>query len=208
MATEKKALAICPGCGLLGSPELFLGEAAKRAAVKTALAMPSPLAEQVLAYIGLFRPRQRGHSWDRVERLLSELLPLVQSPTVEHEGRALPCTLAHWQAALDELLVNRRPTLELPLTSHRYLLAMVAGEAARAARPQRPPELPGAERTRGGPPPATTPEQQDQRQLIQQLFSRLATLKRLAAANPGAHDEELARVQSQLASARANTGAS
>jgi hypothetical protein len=30
----------------------------------------------------------------------------------------------------------------------------------------------------------------------------------LAAANPGAHDEELARVQSQLASARANTGAS
>lgn len=127
--TAAKAVAVCPQCGAYGSPELFLGEAARRAAVKAALEMPSPLAEQVLAYVGMWRPLKRGHSWDRVERILSELVPLVRGDTIEHRGERIAVNLVDWQAALDELLVERRPRLDLPLTSHVYLLDIVASAA-------------------------------------------------------------------------------
>lgn len=178
--TAPKAVGVCPGCGLYGSPELFLGEAARRGAVKTALACPSPLAEQLLAYVGLWRPLARGHSWDRVERILAELLPHLQAETVTLDGRTVPAPLSHWQAALDELLVERRPTLDLPLTSHNYLLAMVAGQARKAARTPTPAPTYSAAHAPAAPPVAPAAEPDTAAGLVAEL-THFTNLRRIAA---------------------------
>lgn len=119
-----KFQAICPVCGAFGAPEIFLGEAIKREAIAKALRMPHPLALQVQAYVGLFRPPKRGHGLDRVDRLLGELLAQIEPETITRKGRTLPAPVSVWQAALDEVLAQR-DRLSLPLANHGYLFEIV-----------------------------------------------------------------------------------
>ena len=133
-----KFIAICPSCGCYGAPELFLGEAIKREAIVRALQLPAPLAGQIQAYIGLFRPPKRGHTIDRVAKLLGELLELIDAGKVRRHGRDWPASVPVWQAAIDAVL-DRRATLDLPLRDHAYLIAIVASmsdkiEAAEEAK--------------------------------------------------------------------------
>ncbi len=126
-----KYQAICPACGAFGAPELFLGEAMKREAIAKALRMPSPLAQQIQTYIGLFRPPKRGHIIDRVTSLLENLLTYIEPRKVTRNGRTLPAPVAIWQAALDDML-SRRDKLRLPLKDHGYLLEVVMSKADEA----------------------------------------------------------------------------
>jgi len=185
--SQAKAIAACPVCGCFGPPELFLGEAARRGAIRAALALPSPLAEQVQAYVGLWRPtgRGRGHSWDRVESILTSLLALMQQVTLSADGRPVPVTTADWQAALNDLLTHRRQTLDLPLTSHGYLTRIVVGCArARAGQTER--DQIARERT-GAAPAARdvhVPAPRRDMQPVHELTGRLRSLANLIAAEP------------------------
>lgn len=121
----------CAACGATGSIEFFLMDAAARQSVVEALAMPAPLNKQIMPYIGLFRPNKRALTWDRVERLLEELVPAINEATIERHGRTWPAPIEYWKEALDQILMNRAK-LNLPLKSHGYLFEIVAGMSSKA----------------------------------------------------------------------------
>lgn len=122
----------CTACGAHGSVEQFTADADARTAMATALALPPGVGAVALRYIGLFRPGKRGLTWDRVCRLLDELRQMIEAGQVERRGKAFPATPALFQAAMQQML-DQRERLELPLTTHGYLVAIVAGDSPRAA---------------------------------------------------------------------------
>ncbi|MCU7877251.1 MAG: hypothetical protein KZQ84_10710 [Candidatus Thiodiazotropha sp. (ex Lucinoma borealis)] len=116
---------------------MFLNDAASRKALQVALALPHPLNKQLLAYIGLFRPATRSLTWDRVEKLLSELLEPIKAGKLERKGRTFMVTVEVWQAALDELIA-KRDDLRLPMKTHGLLFEITACLAdKKAARQER-----------------------------------------------------------------------
>lgn len=121
----------CPACGATGAIEFFLMDAAAREAVLAAFSLPAPLARQVVAYLGLFRPHKRALTWDRVEKLLGELMEPIQAAQVTRNGITRPAPLDYWKEALDQVL-NNRARLTLPLKSHGYLFEIVANMADKA----------------------------------------------------------------------------
>lgn len=121
----------CTVCGASGSLEFFLMDAAARTAVIDALKLPAPLAGQVMAYIGLFRPSGRGLTWDRVEKLLDELVSAISAAEVTRNGRSWVAPVDYWKQALDQMLMGR-DKLTLPMKTHGYLFEIVADIANRA----------------------------------------------------------------------------
>jgi len=119
----------CPCCAAHGSIEMFTSDAKARAAVAAALNLPN-LGDRILRYLGLFRPRNRGLSWDRVVRLLEDLLADISAAEIERDGRKWPAPLDAWKSAFDDLL-DRRDKLDLPLSGHGYLYEIIAAQARR-----------------------------------------------------------------------------
>lgn len=112
----------CPSCSASFALEAALAVDAARSALVRAMAMPAPLGPLLAQYLGLFRSKGRALAFDRVERLLAELEPLLTAETVERNGNERRCPLATWQQAL-ELVMEHRDSdkLRLPLKSHGYL---------------------------------------------------------------------------------------
>lgn len=122
----------CPCCGAQSSLEALIMDAAARRAVAAALALPGGLGDRLIRYLGLFRPAERGLSWDRAARLLEELNTAVAAGQIERHGQVWPAPPDAWKSALDQIL-DSRPTLTLPLKSHGYLYEILAGRARKAA---------------------------------------------------------------------------
>jgi hypothetical protein len=124
----------CPACGAVYSLEMLLTHDSAREAVMAALALPAPLGKLLIQYIALFRPNQRQLSFDRVARLLEELKGPISEAKIERNGRIWPAPLETWKAAIGEMIAARdNQKLQLPLTSHGYLFAIIAGQADKAA---------------------------------------------------------------------------
>ena len=120
----------CPCCGATNSLETLLNDAAARHAVARALSLPAGLGPGLLRYLGMFRPPQRSLTWDRVAKLLDELIVMIDAGQIQRHGRAWPAPIAAWKAALDEIAGRR--SLDLPLKSHGYLLEIIAGISNKA----------------------------------------------------------------------------
>lgn len=118
----------CPCCGATLSLEALLNDTAARQAVATALSLPADLGPRLLRYLGLFRPAQRSLTWERAAHLLNELHALIEAGEIRRHGRLWRVSPADWASALDDML-ERRPSLALPLKSHGYLLEILAGLA-------------------------------------------------------------------------------
>ena len=119
----------CPCCGAQNSLEAYLNDVHARNAVAAALNMPN-LGDRILRYVGLFRPRNRGLAWDRVTRLLEDLLADISAAEIQRDGRTWPAPLDAWRNAFDDLL-DRRDKLDLPLSGHGYLYEIIAAQARR-----------------------------------------------------------------------------
>jgi len=120
----------CPACGATQSLDVAIAHHAAREALMVAFACPAPLGPLLTRYLGLFRSPGRALSFDRVERLLGELLPMLQAGRVERHGRAWAAPQDVWRAALEQM-INGADKLTLPLKSHGYLLEIIAGMANR-----------------------------------------------------------------------------
>jgi len=120
----------CPTCGATLSLDVAIAHQAAREALVVALACPAPLGALLTRYLGLFRSPGRALSFDRVERILAELLPMLQAGRVERHGRVWAAPQEVWRAALEQM-INGADKLTLPLKSHGYLLEIIAGMANR-----------------------------------------------------------------------------
>lgn len=122
---------ICPCCGAKGDVEMFVAAGDERAALAQALALPDALAGRVLGYLRLFAPANKALASNKLKRLLTELHALVTAAEVTRHGVTRAAPLVLWRDGLDAVVA--RPPERLPLESHRYLLAVVAGLADAAA---------------------------------------------------------------------------
>jgi hypothetical protein len=112
----------CPACNAGFSLESALAVDNARSALLTALAMPAHLGKVLPQYLAMFRAKNRYLSFDRIEKLMADLLPLLDSETVVRDGITRPCSLALWQQAF-ELMIDHRDAgkLRLPIKTHGYL---------------------------------------------------------------------------------------
>ncbi len=121
----------CTACGAHGSIEQFTADSDARRFAEIVAALPANVGPVAIRYLGLFRPGKRGLSWDRACKLMVELAGMIERGAVERHGRSIPAAPPLFANAMQQML-DRRETLDLPLTTHGYLITIVAGEAPRA----------------------------------------------------------------------------
>lgn len=118
---------ICPCCQTDFPIEAGINDIAARNAVVRAFSL-TPLGDQLLAYVQLFKPGQRALAMPRLVKLLDELLPMIQSGKIERSSRIYSAPNEYWRQAIEEMLA-KRDQLTLPLKSHGYLFTIIAGYA-------------------------------------------------------------------------------
>lgn len=125
----------CPSCHAENSLEAYLGADAARLCIAMALKMPAPMGNLIVQYLTMFRSKGRSLAFERVEKLLQELLPMITNGQVSRGGIDRAAPQAAWEAGIRQMLDARDAgKLTLPLKSHGYLLEIVAGMAERAAQ--------------------------------------------------------------------------
>lgn len=117
---------ICPCCAARFDIEAAINDETARQAIALALAAPRELKRVLPAYLGLFRPRERQLSWSRFEKLLRELLEMIEAGQIERKGRSWAAPVEHWRLGMDQMIEGRE-RLTLPLKTHGYLLEIIAG---------------------------------------------------------------------------------
>ena len=130
----------CPVCGAGFDLAVAFACDEERQAFARLASVSIPLGTRVLRYIGLFQPPKQRLTSAKKLKLLQQLLPDLERKTITHKGRDWPAPLEAWAQAFDQMLERRAAgTLELPMKSHGYLYAILAGmadktEAAQEAR--------------------------------------------------------------------------
>ncbi|RMX18873.1 hypothetical protein EBQ34_00480 [Vandammella animalimorsus] len=132
-APQPSASLRCPYCRCdLPLTQLF-ADAVTCEAVTRLAAVSLPLGERVTQYIMLFGPQQRPLTVARQVRLLLELLPDIERRAITYKGRDWQTPLRAWGEALTRILAARDAgKLDLPLTGHNYLYAILASLASAA----------------------------------------------------------------------------
>ncbi|VFR34684.1 hypothetical protein ANDA3_3763 [plant metagenome] len=91
----------------------------------------------MLRYVGLFAPAKSRMSYGRVANLVSEISPAMRAAEVTRHGRAWPAPLDYWRQGFETVLAQAHAgKLSLPLTSHGYLLEIIARMSDRAEAKQ------------------------------------------------------------------------
>lgn len=157
-------LMACPACGAEMTLDVVFGHLGTREAV-IALAQLDPNARLIPAavrYCALFAPAKQRLRHERMATLLAELRELIAPAKIERGGRTYAAPRDYWIAAMDDMTGPGREALKLPMTSHGYLKAIVAGYAEKAeASAERSKEARATGRTQVGglPPPPPPPAQ-------------------------------------------------
>ena len=120
----------CPVCQSELSLEQILGHLDDEQAFARLVALSVPSAHLVVRYIGLFTPEKQRLTLRKKVRLIQQLLPDLQRQAITHKGRDWPAPLAYWGLAIEQMLATRSAgRLDLPMTGHGYLYAVIAGMA-------------------------------------------------------------------------------
>ncbi len=122
----------CMACGAHGSLELFTADPDARRLAELVAKLPADVGPVAVRYLGLFRPLKRGLTWDRAVKIAAEIVAMVEAGAVEMRGRRYPASASSFANAMQQML-DHRERLELPMTSHGYLIRIVAGESPREA---------------------------------------------------------------------------
>lgn len=118
---------ICPCCQTAFPIEAGINDVNARNAIKRAFSL-TPIGDQLLAYVQLFKPESRVLSMTKLTKLLDELVEMIKEGKIKRNGRTWPAPQAYWQQAIDQML-SSRDQLNLPLKSHGYLFTIISGYA-------------------------------------------------------------------------------
>ncbi len=120
----------CPACGTELSLEHLVGHLDDEQAFARLVALSVPMAHLVVRYIGLFTPEKQRLTLRKKVRLIQQLLPDLQREAITHKGREWAVPLAVWGKGIEQMLTARAAgRLDLPMTGHGYLYAVLAGMA-------------------------------------------------------------------------------
>lgn len=126
-------LIACPACGTELTLEHLVGHLDDERAFARLVALSVPMAHLVVRYIALFSPAKQRLTLRKKVRLIQQLLPDLQRQAVTHRGRDWPVPMDAWAAGIEQMLAARDAgRLDLPMASHGYLYAILAGLADKA----------------------------------------------------------------------------
>ncbi len=122
----------CPSCCAQFPIEAGLLEDEGKRLAAVVADMEPVLARAALGYLRLFRPPKTALRMARAAKILRELAELVGTGTVcrdERSGVRRRATPAMWATGIEQMLQQRSSSLQLPLSNHNYLRALVYGIA-------------------------------------------------------------------------------
>ncbi len=118
----------CPACGTELTLEHLVGSLDDEQAFARLVALSVPMAHLVVRYIGLFTPEKQRLTLRKKVRLIAQLLPDLRREAITHKGRDWAAPHATWARAIEQMLAARAAgRLDLPMTGHGYLYAVLAG---------------------------------------------------------------------------------
>lgn len=120
----------CPACYTDFPIEAGINDLNARDALVSALNL-TPIGKRLLAYIRFFKPEKRALPWEKVVKILNEIVPMIQAGKIEFGGRVWPAPAPYWEQAIEQM-IDTREKLRLPLKNHKYLFAIIAGSANEA----------------------------------------------------------------------------
>jgi hypothetical protein len=118
-------LATCQNCGIQADIEFFINNKAFAAVVTQSYQLMGRFGDVMLAYLRLFRPAKHNMTPKRAEAALNELVPMIVSGTFVRNGSTYTAPRDAWAAGMQAVFDNRG-TIKPPLTSHAYLLTVMA----------------------------------------------------------------------------------
>lgn len=122
----------CPSCGAQNSLESLVEHDEAAQALSLALSF-TPCGKEIVKYVSLFRPAKSKLSWSRVNKILSEILPLIQAGKIERNGVEIDAPLPVWQSAFEKTLLARDSgSLKTPIKTHGYLFEVICTESQKA----------------------------------------------------------------------------
>lgn len=117
----------CPACGAENSLDSLVANDDARQFLKMLVALDDGLVRLAVRYLGLFRPTSRPLSWDRMSRLLGEIVPDIQAGIIRRNGVEHPAPISAWVWAVGQIMDARSSgCLKLPLTTHGYLYEVIS----------------------------------------------------------------------------------
>lgn len=118
----------CPACGASMSLEVLIAHDDARAALIALTGISDDLAKAMLKYLTLFRPSEKDLSFNRVSKLLGELIPMIQAEEIQRNRVTYAAPRAAWIWAAGKCLEARDAgRLKTPLTTHGFLLEVLTG---------------------------------------------------------------------------------
>jgi len=123
----------CPMCGTHLDLGHLLVDAENRSAFMRLMAVATPLAGYLEKYVYLFSPPKTSLTLRKQARIILQLLPDLERRAITHRGRDWAVPLKLWEAGIDQMLSLRDAgKLELPMTGHKYLYAILTSLADKA----------------------------------------------------------------------------
>ena len=130
MSGKPPEIIACPACGTELTLEHLVGSLDDEQAFSRLVALSVPMAHLVVLYIGLFTPEKQRLTLRKKVRLIAQLLPDLRRQAITHKGRDWPAPHETWARAIEQMLAARAAgRLDLPMTGHGYLYAILAGMA-------------------------------------------------------------------------------
>nr|DAS32744.1 MAG TPA: zinc-ribbon domain protein [Caudoviricetes sp.] len=137
----------CPCCGAENSLDALIAHEGARQAVWAVAQVGGEVGKLAVQYIALFRPTKTALTFERMAKLLGELLPDMERGAISRNSLEYPAPPEAWIYGFRELLARRNVgSLKLPLKSHGYLYEVISGwqgqglQTMPAAPEQRQPE--------------------------------------------------------------------
>lgn len=130
MSGKPPEIIACPACGTELTLEHLVGSLDDEQAFSRLVALSVPMAHLVVLYIGLFTPEKQRLTLRKKVRLIAQLLPDLRRQAITHKGREWSAPHETWARAIEQMLAARAAgRLDLPMTGHGYLYAILAGMA-------------------------------------------------------------------------------
>ena len=144
-------LCTCPACGFHAPLLSFTAEQAAMDFARLMGRVPPQIAHLVEQYLQMFATPKHRPTFAKAVRVLVPLVEMIEGGSIRRSKRDWPLTLVQFSEGL-AAVVAKRTELVLPLRSHGYLLAVLAGAAnqveakaeANAIEQQRQPTAPAA----------------------------------------------------------------
>ena len=113
----------CPACGASMSLDVLIAHDGARETLIALTGISDDLVKAVLKYLTLFRPSEKDLSFNRVSKLLGELVPMIQAGEITRNRTIYPAPREAWVWAAERCVEARNAgRLKTPLTSHGFLL--------------------------------------------------------------------------------------